>query len=58
MGECRLWMPKTARVKIERASVGMGEKRIDRRDESGLPADAPLLTLNVSGSMGELRIED
>lgn len=58
MGECRLWLPRNARVDIARASVGMGEKRIDRRDESGLPADAPLLTLNLSGSMGELRVED
>ncbi|HEX9734055.1 MAG TPA: hypothetical protein VGG06_18950 [Thermoanaerobaculia bacterium] len=58
MGECRLWLPKTARVEISRASVGMGEKYVDHHDESGLPADAPLLTLNVRGSMGELRVEN
>lgn len=58
MGECRVWLPQSARVKIARAGVGMGEKRIDSRDESGLPADAPLLTLSASGSMGELRVED
>jgi hypothetical protein len=58
MGECRLWLPKNARIDIVRASVGLGEKRIDDHDRSGLPEDAPLLTLSLSGSMGELRIED
>ncbi len=58
MGECRLWLPRTARVDIARASVGLGEKRIARQDESSLPADAPVLTLNPSGSMGELTVED
>jgi hypothetical protein len=58
MGECRLYLPEGARVKIDRASVGLGEKRISRRDDSALPADAPTLTLRLSGSMGELRVED
>ena len=59
MGECRLWLPREARIDIARASVGLGEKSVDdRRDRSDLPADAPLLTLNLAGSMGELRVED
>lgn len=58
MGECRLWLPKDARIEIARASMGFGEKRIDSYDRSGLPADAPLLTLTLSGSMGEMRVED
>lgn len=58
MGECRLWSPDSARLEIGRASVGLGEKRIKRQKEGDLPANAPTLTLNVSGSMGELRIEN
>ncbi len=58
MGECKLWLPRNARVDIASASVGLGEKSIDSRRQDDLPADAPLLTLNLSGSMGELRVED
>ncbi len=56
MGECRIWLPEDVHVDIERASVGLGESSIDRpRTEP--PEDAPTLTLNVSGSMGEANIE-
>lgn len=58
MGECRVWLPKDARIEFARASVGMGEKHIDRDERKGVPADAPLLTLKMSGSMGELRVEN
>lgn len=58
MGACRLWLPKNARIDIDRANVSMGEKRMSLPDESELPPDAPLLTLRLSGSMGELRVED
>lgn len=58
MGECRLWLPKNARIEIDRISMGLGEKTIDSFDRGDLPEDAPLLTLNLSGSMGELRVED
>ncbi len=58
MGECRLWLPQNAHIDIARASVGMGEKRIDYREREDLPEGAPTLTLDLSGSMGELRVED
>lgn len=58
MGECRLWSPENARLEIARASVGLGGKRVKRQNVEDLPENAPTLTLNVSGSMGELRIEN
>jgi len=57
MGSCRVWLPKGVRVEIERASVSLGERSIDKADYSDLPADAPTIKLRASGSMGELRIE-
>ena len=56
MGECRLWLPENVRVDIERASVGLGESSIDR-PKGDVPEDAPTLTLNVRGSLGEADIE-
>ncbi len=58
MGACRVWLPDGVRVEIDRASVALGERRIDRADYSNLPEDAPTIKLRVSGSMGELRIEN
>ena len=58
MGECRLWLPENARIDIDRASMGLGEKRIDNINRDDLPEGSPLLTLNLSGNMGELRVED
>lgn len=57
MGECRLWMPREARLEIARASIGLGEKRIEQQDVDALPPDAPTVTLKISASMGEIRIE-
>ncbi len=56
MGECRIWLPEDVRVDIERASVELGESSIDR-PRADPPEDAPTLTLNVSGSLGEVDIE-
>lgn len=57
MGGCRVWLPKGVRVEVDRAHVTLGERRIDRSDDSDLPEDAPTIKLRASGSMGELRIE-
>ncbi len=56
MGECRVWLPEDVRVDIERASVGLGESSFDR-PRSDPPADAPTLTLRLTGSMGEVEVE-
>ncbi len=56
MGECRVWLPEDVRVKVEKASVGLGESSIDR-PRSDPPEDAPTLTLRVNGSMGAANIE-
>ncbi len=55
MGACKLWVPRTAQIDVRRASVVMGEKQINL--DSTVAADAPTLTLEVSGKMGELQIE-
>ncbi len=56
MGECRVWLPEDVRIDVEQASVGLGESSLDRPSVEP-PADAPTLTLRVSGSMGEADIE-
>ena len=56
-GECRIRQGDTARLTIESARVSAGERRISLADEDSLPEDAPLLTLEVSGTAGELRID-
>jgi hypothetical protein len=58
MGECRIWVPQDVHADIDRVAVALGERRVETRDESNLPADAPTLTINASGSMGEVRIEN
>lgn len=58
MGACRLWLPEDARIEVERAKVSMGEKRMDlAQNNDQLPADAPTLQLDLSGSMGELSVK-
>lgn len=57
IGECRVRLPRTARTVIARSSVTIGEKAVDRTREEELPADAPTLTLSLSGSIGELRVD-
>jgi len=56
MGECKIWLPEKARVDLRRASVSMGESRTDKAPAE-IPADWPTLTIDASGSMGELHIE-
>ncbi len=57
IGESRLWLPDNVHIDIERARVALGEKRVDQRDTSDLPADAPTLTVSMTGSIGEVRVE-
>ena len=57
MGSGRLWLPDNAKIDIAKMSLSMGEKTIDHKTEKILPPDAPTLTLEMSGSMGEWRIE-
>lgn len=57
VGSCRLRLPSRARVDVRRVSVKLGEKRIgSQRHEEHLPEDAPVVTLDVEGSLGELRV--
>lgn len=57
LGESRLWLPRNARIKVDRANVALGESRVDELRNEDLPADAPTLQLNLRGSLGELRVE-
>ncbi len=54
MGECKIWLPEKAKVVMKRASVNMGESRADKEKPGELPAEWPTLTIDASGSMGEL----
>ena len=57
IGECRLWLPDDVRVDIQRASVGIGEKYVDRPRSKPLPDDAPTITVNVRSNIGEVNVE-
>ncbi len=56
MGECKIWLPEKARIDLRRASVSMGESRA-AKNQGEIPANWPTLTIDASGSMGELHIE-
>jgi hypothetical protein len=58
VGECRLWLPDTARVDMKSAKIGIGESHVERPDDEDLPADAPTLTINMRGGLGDLRVEN
>lgn len=58
MGECRLRTPDRVAVRIERASIGLGESSTRGADrDRELPPGAPTLTIRASGSMGQLTID-
>ncbi len=57
IGECRLWLPDDIHVDIDRASVSIGESSIDPPSGDAIPADAPTMRIEMSGSVGEVRIE-
>jgi len=56
MGQCNVWLPDSARIDLQRKRVSMGEVSggIDSAANDALPANAPVLTVELSGSMGEL----
>lgn len=56
MGECKIWLPEKARIDLHRASVSMGESKAAKA-QGEIPASWPTLTIDASGSMGELHIE-
>ncbi len=58
MGQCTLHTPDNVAVRIERASVGLGESTTRGADrERELPAGAPTLTIRATGTMGQLVID-
>jgi hypothetical protein len=58
IGECRVIVPDDVHLKIDRASVSIGERRFrDLETDEMLPEDAPTITLRADSSIGELRIE-
>lgn len=56
MGECKLWLPEAVNIDVARARVSMGERRVKLQEREEMPG-APTLTLNLSGSMGELSVK-
>jgi hypothetical protein len=58
VGECRVRLPgDEVRVDLERASLTLGEQNIQGLDRrASPPAGAPVLTLSVSGTLGEMTI--
>ncbi|MEM8930035.1 MAG: hypothetical protein AAGE94_02605, partial [Acidobacteriota bacterium] len=56
MGQCRIWVPKSAHIELSGGSVSMGESST-RLPDVELPDGAPTVRLDASGSMGNLEIE-
>ncbi len=56
MGECTIMSPEDVNVVTDRLSVTMGERSARPRVSEGVADDAPTVRLDVSGSMGEVRI--
>lgn len=55
IGEMRLDMPETARVVVERQDISIGEvNKWEMKEQPELPEDAPVLTLEVQGSIGAI----
>lgn len=56
MGECTVYTPDDVRIETERFDIAMGDRSNRRDDDDELPEGAPTLRLDVTGSMGEIRI--
>ena len=50
--------PVVACLGLAEPGVSLGEGRVDVGDGKDVPADAPTITIDASGSMGEIRIEN
>lgn len=57
IGECLLLLPDDVHVDVQRAKVSIGESTIDEPRSTEIPEDAPTLTVTMSGSVGEVRVE-
>lgn len=58
IGECRVRVPEDVRVDLERSGVGLGETQLrglSRREPP--PEGAPTLTLELTGGIGEMRVD-
>lgn len=56
-GECRVKLPATAKVEVERTTMSFGERRLTLPEgQDALPDSAPTLTLDLDGSFGEMRV--
>jgi hypothetical protein len=56
MGQCSVQVPEDVFVETGRTSVSMGERTIRLPDQSEIAEGSPTITIDASGSMGELRI--
>ena len=57
IGEYRLWLPDNAHVELDSAKVAIGERSGSVPERPDLPEDAPTLKVEVSGAIGELRVD-
>ncbi|REJ84183.1 MAG: hypothetical protein DWQ36_17325 [Acidobacteria bacterium] len=57
LGELDVDAPRGARIEVSGEAQGLVERRIDLPDESALPDDAPLLRLDLSAQVGEVRVD-
>ena len=57
MGACRVWVPREARTRLKGGTMSLGESSRKLPDYSQLPEGAPEVSLEVRGSMGDMRIE-
>ncbi|HVS15122.1 MAG TPA: hypothetical protein VMV46_14435 [Thermoanaerobaculia bacterium] len=56
IGEVSIRAPDRARLEIDSASIGIGERVIRSPSGEGLPDDAPTLRLLVRGQVGEINV--
>ncbi len=58
VGDCRMIVPSTVFVEVEKAGLTIGESRFPGLNQDTMPAEgAPTLTLRLTSSIGELRIQ-
>jgi hypothetical protein len=56
IGEVSIRAPDRARLEVDRASVGIGERVIRSTSDQDLPADAPTIRLVARGQVGEISV--
>ena len=58
IGEIRVDLPETARVEVGRQDINIGEvNKWEMKELPDLPEDAPLLKLDVQGSIGSIVVK-